>query len=118
MKLKRSMDRKVTNAVSKNGKTPTIANTFGLPSGKAYSCPGETSVCSKVCYAGKLERVYKGVREVLLHACLVTKLLSLKGFQALTTCRWQRRMLQCKTQARSLAVPWGIRNLSEESPQI
>jgi ferredoxin len=67
MKLKRSNDRKVANAVSKNGKTPTIANTFGLPSGKAYSCPGETSVCSKVCYAGKLERVYKGVRENLLH---------------------------------------------------
>jgi hypothetical protein len=67
MKLKRSNDRKVANAVSKNGKTPTIANTFGLPSGKAYSCPGETSVCSKVCYAGKLERVYKGVRETLLH---------------------------------------------------
>ncbi len=61
------MDRKVTNAVSKNGKTPTIANTFGLPSGKAYSCPGETAVCSKVCYAGKLERVYKGVRDNLLH---------------------------------------------------
>ena len=67
MKLKRSNDRKVANAVSKNGKTPTIANTFGLPSGKDYSCPGETSVCSKVCYAGKLERVYKGVRENLLH---------------------------------------------------
>ena len=67
MKLKRSMDRKVTNAVSKNGKTPTIANTFGLPSGKNYSCPGETAICAKVCYAGKLERVYKGVRENLLH---------------------------------------------------
>ena len=67
MKLKRSMDRKVANAVSKNGKTPTIANTFGLPSGKNYSCPGETAICSKVCYAGKLERVYKGVRENLLH---------------------------------------------------
>ena len=67
MKLKRSMDRKVTNAVSPNGKTPTIANTFGLPSGKNYSCPGETAICSKVCYAGKLERVYKGVRETLLH---------------------------------------------------
>ena len=67
MKLKRSMDRKVTNAVSKNGKTPTVANTFGLPSGKNYSCPGETAICSKVCYAGKLERVYKGVRENLLH---------------------------------------------------
>jgi ferredoxin len=67
MKLKRSNDRKVANAVSPNGKTPTIANTFGLPSGKAYSCPGETSICSKVCYAGKLEKIYKGVRETLLH---------------------------------------------------
>ena len=32
--LKRSNDRKVTNLVSKNGKTPAIANTFGLPAGK------------------------------------------------------------------------------------
>lgn len=67
MKLKRSKDRKVANAVSPNGKTPTIANTFGLPAGKAYSCPGATSVCESVCYAGKLEKVYKGVRENLLH---------------------------------------------------
>lgn len=67
MKLKRSNDRKVANAVSPNGKTPTIANTFGLPAGKAFSCPGATSVCESVCYAGKLERVYKGVRENLLH---------------------------------------------------
>ena len=42
MKLKRSNDRKVANAVSPNGKTPTIANTFGLPAGKAFSCPGRT----------------------------------------------------------------------------
>ncbi|NCW13097.1 MAG: hypothetical protein EBV82_08055, partial [Chitinophagia bacterium] len=67
MKLKRSMDRKVTNAVSKNGKTPTIANTFGLPAGKDFSCPGATATCTTVCYAGKLERVYKGVKAVLLH---------------------------------------------------
>lgn len=67
MKLKRSKDRKVANAVSPNGKTPTIANTFGLPAGKSYSCPNQTSVCAKVCYAGKLERIYKGVRETLLH---------------------------------------------------
>jgi len=67
MKLKRSNDRKVTNAVSPNGKTPTIANTFGLPAGKDYSCPGETSICKKVCYAGKLEKIYKGVRDTLLH---------------------------------------------------
>lgn len=65
--LIRSKDRKVTNAVSPNGKTPTIANTFGLPSGKAYSCPGATSVCEKICYAGKLEKVYKGVKDVLLN---------------------------------------------------
>ena len=67
MTLKRSHDRKVANAVSKNGKTPTIANTFGLPAGKAFSCPGATATCETVCYAGKLERVYKGVRENLLH---------------------------------------------------
>jgi ferredoxin len=67
MKLKRSNDRKVANAVSKNGKTPTIANTFGLPAGKDFSCPGATSVCESVCYAGKLEKIYKGVKAVLLH---------------------------------------------------
>ena len=67
MRLKRSNDRKVANAVSPNGKTATIANTFGLPAGKAYSCPGATSVCEKVCYAGRLEKVYKGVRETLIH---------------------------------------------------
>ena len=65
--LKRSMDRKVANAVSPNGKTATIANTFGLPAGKDFSCPGQTATCAKVCYAGKLEKVYKGVRDVLMH---------------------------------------------------
>lgn len=65
--LKRSMDRKVTNAVSPNGKTAVIANTFGLPAGKEYSCPGQTPTCASVCYAGKLEKVYKGVRDVLMH---------------------------------------------------
>ena len=64
--LIRSKDRKVTNAVSPNGKTPTIANTFGLPAGKSYSCPNQTETCAKVCYAGKLEKVYKGVRNVLM----------------------------------------------------
>ena len=67
MKLKRSNDRKVANAVSPNGKTPTIANTFGLPAGKDYSCPGQTATCAKVCYAGKLEKIYKGVRDTLIH---------------------------------------------------
>ena len=67
LKLIRSKDRKVTNAVSPNGKTATIANTFGLPAGKAFSCPGATSVCESVCYAGKLEKLFKGVKVNLLH---------------------------------------------------
>jgi hypothetical protein len=66
-KLLRSKDRKVANAVSPNGKTATIANTFGLPAGKAYSCPGATSVCESVCYAGKLEKVFPTVKKNLLH---------------------------------------------------
>jgi len=66
-KLLRSKDRKVTNAVSPNGKTATIANTFGLPAGKSFSCPGATSVCESVCYAGKLEKLFPGVKTNLLH---------------------------------------------------
>ena len=66
-KLLRSKDRKVTNAVSPNGKTATIANTFGLPAGKAYSCPGATTVCESVCYAGKLEKIFPSVKVNLLH---------------------------------------------------
>jgi hypothetical protein len=65
--LIRSKDRKVTNAVSPNGKTATIANTFGLPAGKEFSCPGATTVCESVCYAGKLEKLFKGVKKNLLH---------------------------------------------------
>jgi hypothetical protein len=66
-KLLRSKDRKVANAVTPNGKQASIANTFGLPAGKAYSCPGATSVCESVCYAGKLERVFPTVKKNLLH---------------------------------------------------
>lgn len=64
--LKRSKDRKVTNSVTPSGK-PAIANTFGLPAGLEWSCPGATSVCTTVCYAGRLEKVYKGVRDALVH---------------------------------------------------
>jgi hypothetical protein len=67
LKLKRSNDRKVANLVTKNGKQAAIANTFGLPAGKEYSCPGATSVCESVCYAGKLEKLFKGVKVNLLH---------------------------------------------------
>lgn len=66
-KLLRSKDRKVANSVTPSGKTPRIANTFGLPAGQDFSCPGATSVCSAICYAGNLEKIYKGVKEKLVH---------------------------------------------------
>jgi hypothetical protein len=66
-KLLRSKDRKVANLVTPNGKQASIANTFGLPAGKAYSCPGATSVCESVCYAGKLEKVFPTVKKNLLN---------------------------------------------------
>jgi hypothetical protein len=66
-KLLRSKDRKVANAVTPNGKQASIANTFGLPAGKNYSCPGATTICESVCYAGKLEKVFPSVKKNLLH---------------------------------------------------
>jgi hypothetical protein len=65
--LKRSKDRKVANLVTKNGKQAAIANTFGLPAGKSYSCPGATTVCESICYAGKLEKIFPSVKVSLLH---------------------------------------------------
>jgi ferredoxin len=65
--LKRSNDRKVANLVTKSGKQAAIANTFGLPAGKNFSCPGATSICESVCYAGKLEKLFPGVKTNLLH---------------------------------------------------
>ena len=65
--LKRSKDRKVANMVTPNGKQASIANTFGLPAGKAFACPNATAFCEKICYAGKLEKIFKGSREVLMH---------------------------------------------------
>lgn len=65
MTLRRSKDRKVAADVTPSGAIK-IANAFGLPSGNAFSCPGATSVCESICYAGKLEKIYKGVKNVLL----------------------------------------------------
>lgn len=67
MTLKRTQDRKTANFANAAGKQSVIANAFSLPSGKAFSCPGATSICERVCYAGKLEKIYKGFRAVVLH---------------------------------------------------
>ena len=84
-KLLRSKDRKVANAVTPNGKQASIANTFGLPAGKSYSCPGATSVCESVCYAGKLEKVFPTVKKNLLHNWALLKDADLETMQGLLT---------------------------------
>ena len=64
--LKRSKDRKVTNAVTKSG-AAAIANSIGLPSGKQFSCTDQTDYCAVICYAGKLERLRPNVSALLTH---------------------------------------------------
>ena len=65
--LKRTQDRKTANLSTPNGKQSKIANAFSLPAGTAFSCPFATNFCDSICYAGKLERIYKGFRAVVLH---------------------------------------------------
>lgn len=66
--LKRTYDRKVTT-VGKGKKDirAAVGNSFGLPSGLDFSCPYATPACLKVCYAGKLEKLFPGTRAQLLH---------------------------------------------------
>lgn len=64
--LKRSKDRKVTNSVTETGNARG-ANSFGLASGKAFSCPGATGFCERICYAGKLERLRPAISNLLMH---------------------------------------------------
>lgn len=63
--LKLSADRKVAQHV-KNGR-PTVKNAFGILSGVAFGCPGATSICAAICYAGKFEKMYPSVYNLLKH---------------------------------------------------
>lgn len=65
--LRLSTDRKTTPSANASGKVANIANAFGLLSGRDYSCPGQTNACAKVCYAGKLEKIFGGFRDVMTH---------------------------------------------------
>lgn len=64
--LATSKDRKVANVVSANGKQAAISNTFGLANGKAFSCVEATDYCETICYAGKLENLFKPVGAQML----------------------------------------------------
>jgi len=57
-----STDRKVTPLM----RSSPLANTFGLPAGKEYSCKDATEWCLSNCYAGKIEQLYSNVRVFLL----------------------------------------------------
>ena len=63
--LRRSTDRKTTPSATPNGKTPNVANAFGLLAGRDFSCPGQTAACESVCYAGKLERIFPAFGKVM-----------------------------------------------------
>ena len=95
LKLIRSKDRKVANLVTPNGKQASIANTFGLPAGKAYSCPGATTVCETVCYAGKLEKVFPAVKKNLLHNWELLKDADLDTMQVLLTQMIDEFIIDC-----------------------
>lgn len=66
MPLRLSSDRKTANLATPNGKGAKIKNAFGLASGRAFSCPGATTVCERVCYAGKLERLFPNMRSMMI----------------------------------------------------
>ena len=66
MSLRLSTYRKTANLSTRNGKQAKIKNAFGMASGREFSCPGATSVCEKVCYAGKLEKLFPGMRAMML----------------------------------------------------
>lgn len=62
-----SNDRKVANAVTKASKPQAaMSNTFGIANGKAFSCVEATEYCETICYAGKLENLFKGVGAAML----------------------------------------------------
>ncbi len=63
--LRLSTDRKTTPSANASGKVANIANAFGLLSGADYSCPGQTNACKAVCYAGRLEKIFGGFRDVM-----------------------------------------------------
>lgn len=63
--LTRSSDRKMANSVTDSGNV-RIRNTFGLPAGSNYSCPGMTSVCETICYANRIERQYSNVMRAMI----------------------------------------------------
>ncbi|QMP84139.1 hypothetical protein HUN41_00275 [Streptomyces phage Coruscant] len=69
MSLKRTNDRKTTVRAGKAGEghSSLLKNAFSLPSGKAYSCPGATSFCESVCYAGRIEKRFPKFLAVAMH---------------------------------------------------
>lgn len=64
--LSRSKDGKVANAVTPDGKKALLGNSFGIPSGVAFSCIAQTAFCALICYAGTLERLRPNVKALLV----------------------------------------------------
>lgn len=58
--LKRSNDSKVQS-------DSRVKNSFGLPAGRNYSCPGATGICETICYAGRIEGFRPAVLAAMIH---------------------------------------------------
>lgn len=71
--LKRTQDRKAATSVKANGKQSKIANAFSLPAGNDFSCPGATSFCQSICYAGRFEKLYPSFRALVMHNLNILK---------------------------------------------
>ncbi|UMO76201.1 hypothetical protein SEA_TOMAS_266 [Streptomyces phage Tomas] len=105
-KLKRSHDRKTANRANMAGKMSLLKNAFSLPSGKNYSCPGATSVCDGVCYAGKLEKQYPAFRNLALHNWELLKDASYGEMQEMLTTMINEFVSECDQYKASKVFRW------------
>lgn len=95
MNLKITKDRKVANSVMPSGKQARIANAFSLPAGHNYSCPGATDYCEAICYAGKLEKIFKGFRDNVMHNWDILKDMSGPDMEYALTIAMREFVAQC-----------------------
>ena len=94
--LTRSSDRKTAAAATPNGKGVKVNNAFGLPAGKAFSCPGATPLCEKVCYAGRIEKQYKNFLAVMMHNFDMLKNASFIEMRSLLTAMIVEFVAECE----------------------
>lgn len=102
-----STDRKVAADATAGGNVK-VANAFGLPAGRAYSCPGATSICDGVCYAGKIEKQYSAVFARLNDNLELLRSQDIDGKRALLRIMLWQFLAQCerKNVEKKFRIHW------------